>query len=132
MTDINPELIELHAEAICNATGGPQWDELQSTRQAGVMRAEARAALAVVAPLIAAHAWEQGYAASQQEWKHVYDGHTVEQGDESGMCTECGQGNPYARKDHIMNDRTDLGGRTPIYTSEIESFDTSPDDGEQS
>lgn len=56
MTDINPELIELHAEAICNATGGPQWDELQSTRQAGVMRAEARAALAVVAPLIAAKA----------------------------------------------------------------------------
>lgn len=54
-----------------------------------------RAALAAAFPLIAAKAWEQGYAASQLEWKHVYDGHTVEPGDESGMCTECGQGNPY-------------------------------------
>lgn len=52
---VTDDLIELHAEAICNATGGPQWDEL-STRQAGIMRAEARAALAVVAPLIAAKA----------------------------------------------------------------------------
>ena len=56
MVDLNPDLIELHAEAICNATGGPQWDALQDTRQVGVMRAEARAALAVVAPLIAAQA----------------------------------------------------------------------------
>lgn len=96
---VSPELIELHAEAICNATGGPQWGELQNTRQAGIMRAEARAALAVVAPLIAARAWDQGYAASEQEWEHAYDGHTVEPGDMTGMCIECGQGNPYGRKD---------------------------------
>lgn len=69
VTAIKPtadDLIELHAEAICNATGGPQWDELQSTRQAGIMRAEARAALAVVAPLIAAKALRE--AAQKYQW----------------------------------------------------------------
>lgn len=50
---------------------------------------------------IAAKAWEQGYAASQREWEHAFDGHTVEPGDMTGMCIECGQGNPYAQKEEL-------------------------------
>lgn len=72
MNDLDSYLIELHAEAICNATGGPKWDELQSTRQAGVMRAEARAALAVVAPLIAAQALRD----AADELRRMDDGRT--------------------------------------------------------
>ena len=56
---------------------------------------ETRAALESAAPLIAARAWEQGYRAANREWEHIYDGHTVEPGDESGTCTTCSQGNPY-------------------------------------
>lgn len=49
--------------------------------------------------LIAAKAWEEGYAASQLEWEHVmsHSGHTVEPDDPEQMCTTCGQGNPYER-----------------------------------
>ena len=42
-----------------------------------------------------ADAWDEGYAASQREWEHVYDGHTIDPDVSDEMCTECGQGNPY-------------------------------------
>lgn len=56
-----------------------------------------RAALEAAAPLIAARAWDQGYATCEREWDHVYDGHTVDPESVNGMCTTCGQGNPYRK-----------------------------------
>ena len=43
-----------------------------------------------------AAAWDEGYAAAQLEWRHLYDGHTVDPDVDDQMCTECGKGNPYA------------------------------------
>ena len=45
-----------------------------------------------------ARAWQQGYDACQLEWIHLYDGHTVDHDDLTGMCIECCQGNPYEEK----------------------------------
>lgn len=45
-----------------------------------------------------ADAWDQGYAASQLEWEHVYDGHSVDPDEADGLCTQCGQGNPYRKE----------------------------------
>lgn len=113
MTDPSPELIakvadvidvRRHAYQVDTDTWVPScicgWSaEERYSAIAAYARHLAVAVLEAVTPLIAAQAWGQGYAASQQEWRHVYDGHTVEPGDEFGMCTECGQGNPYGGKE---------------------------------
>lgn len=93
---VTNELIELHAKAICNATGGPQWDELQSTRQAGIMRAEARAALAKVAPLIAAKALRDAADELAQQGVEPWDRNSVAI---RTLHFRADQLNPYERKD---------------------------------
>lgn len=60
----------------------------------------ARAALEAAAPLIAAQAWDEGYAMSERELDHAYGGHPVSPDGPSDLCHECGTGNPY-RTDRI-------------------------------
>lgn len=55
----------------------------------------ARAALEAVAPLIAAKAWDEGYAMSERELDHAYGGHPISPDGPSDLCHECGTGNPY-------------------------------------
>ena len=59
-----------------------------------------RHALEAVAPLIAAKAWDEGYAMSERELDHAYGGHPISPDGPSDLCHECGTGNPY-RADHI-------------------------------
>lgn len=72
---------------------------IQSARQTA--RGEARAILRLVAPAIAAKAWDEGYAMSEREMDHAYGGHPISPDDPSDLCHECGTGNPY-RADHIQ------------------------------
>lgn len=58
-------------------------------------RADARAALEAAAPLIAAAAWDEGYAMSERELDHAYGGHPISPDGPSDLCHECGTGNPY-------------------------------------
>lgn len=111
MTDLNAELIERAAKAgfAWSAASAAQqydlgepvtWDRHLSDEDRAHEIGRTHTALESVADDIRAEAWEQGHSAADLEWRHVYYGdHTVEPGDPFGMCTECGQGNPYARKD---------------------------------
>lgn len=66
-------------------------------------RVVTRAAL-IAAPLIAAKAWDEGYAMSERELDHAYGGHPISPDGPSDLCHECGTGNPY-RADGIESDR---------------------------
>ena len=90
---VTDEMVETAARAYHEAVAGT-WDvSTPLIHERG--RVRARAALEAVAPLIAAAAWGEGYAAAQLEWEHVYDGHTIDPDVDDPMCTECGKGNPY-------------------------------------
>lgn len=52
-------------------------------------------ALEAAAPLIAAAAWDEGYAMSERELDHAYGGHPISPDGPSDLCHECGTGNPY-------------------------------------
>ena len=60
----------------------------------------ARLTLEAAAPVIAAEAWDEGYAMSERELDHAYGGHPICQDGPCDLCPECGTGNPY-RADRI-------------------------------
>ena len=70
-------------------------DRLPWSPASDEVRGDARAALEAVAPLIAAKAWDEGYAMSERELDHAYGGHPICQDGPCDMCHECGTGNPY-------------------------------------
>lgn len=82
------------------------WSAEESYDVAAYDRHLAVEALEAVAPLIAAAAWDEGFAMSELAWRHIYDGHDCAEGE---MCPTCCQpnpyradrckGNPYERKD---------------------------------
>ena len=76
------------------------WDGHLTDRDRAHERLRARAALEAVAPLIAAKAWDEGYAMSERELDHAYGGHPICPDDPSDLCRECGTGNPY-RADQV-------------------------------
>lgn len=78
---------------------GTNWTELDPAHRTPWLR-EAEAALEAAAPLIAAKAWDEGYAMSERELDHAYGGHPISPDDPSDLCHECGTGNPY-RADRI-------------------------------
>ena len=83
---ITDEMVEAAARAMWERIDREEsWSEIY---HASAYRRDARAALDAVAPLIAAAAWNEGYAVAQLEWEHIYEGHIRE-------CNECGKGNPY-------------------------------------
>ena len=92
---ITDEMVETAARASYTDWAGVLWGRADDYTKR-VERSSVRAALEAVAPLIAAAAWAEGYAAAQLEWEHVYDGHTIDPDVDDQMCTECGRGNPYA------------------------------------
>ena len=91
---VTDEMVETAARAMWERIDREEsWSEIY---HASAYRRDARAALEAVAPAIAAAAWDEGYAAAQLEWKHVYDGHPIDPDVDDQMCTECGKGIPYA------------------------------------
>lgn len=48
---------------------------------------------------IAERAWNEGAVANELIWIHIYDGHDVDPEDPFGMCSTCGLGNPYTKKE---------------------------------
>ena len=75
-------------------------DRLPWSPASDEVRRGARAALEDAAPAIAAKAWAEGYAMSERELDHAIGGHPISPDDQSGLCRECGTGNPY-RADRI-------------------------------
>ena len=87
---VTDEMVEAAAQATDRA-----YNPERAPVLAAMFRDYARAALEAVILAIAAAAWDEGYAAAQLEWEHVYDGHTIDPDVDDRMCTECGKGNPY-------------------------------------
>ena len=94
---VTDEMVETAARTEWDVVWGDviDWDEADPKSREMFSRG-IRPALEAVAPQIAAAAWAEGYAAAQLEWKHLYDGHTIDPDADESMCTECGKGNPYA------------------------------------
>lgn len=108
MTKLPDWIVDKAALAECNvrlaAVGYEPLERLpENDREAGRWRAHARIILATVADDLRAEGWARGYADSEREWKHVYDGHTIDPDGDDVTCMTCGIGNPY---------RTDKGGES--------------------
>lgn len=100
---------DLITDAMVEAAAKTRWDYARGDLTEWEMRYPAfresdteamRAALEAIAPLIAAKAWDEGYAMSERELDHAYGGHPISQDGPCDMCHECGTGNPY-RADRI-------------------------------
>ena len=92
---VTDEALEAAARALHGAETPREWGDTPVGYRE-LTRDSARAALEAAAPLIAAKAWDEGYAMSERELDHAYGGHPISPGD---LCHECGTGNPYARKE---------------------------------
>ena len=91
MTDL---ITDAMVESAAATLYGERWDDVDESTRIDY-RTVAAEMLTAAAPIIAAKAWDEGYAMSERELDHAYGGHPISPDGPSDLCHECGTGNPY-------------------------------------